>query len=103
MEPTTAPSVFRIDVERGKHIRHIYIDYEPAAGTQFRHLVSYRKIRAWIMQEYGLTVTDNHIAKIKRQHGLSMERSRLDATKPVNVPPEKEAAIVAALRYFGLL
>ena len=55
------------------------------------------------MQEYGLTVTDNHIAQTKRQHGINMERSRLDSTKRVNVPPDKEAAIEAALRRFGII
>lgn len=90
-------------MERGKHVRHIYIDYEPAAGTRFRHLAGYREIRAWIMREYGLAVTDNHIAQTKRQHGIHMERSRLDSTKRVNVPPDKAAAIEAALRRFGII
>ena len=87
--------------------RYIYLDYEPwpdARSIPFRRPATYPEIRAWVLRERGLTVNDKHIAQVKRKHGILTQGSRRKPSpENMNVPPEKEAAIEAALKWFGLL
>ena len=87
--------------------RYIYLDYEPwpdARGIPFRRPATYPEIRAWVLREHGLTVNDKHIAQVKRKHGLLTQGSRRKPLpEAMNVSPEKETAIEAALRHFGVI
>jgi len=52
-----------------------------------------------VLREHGLTVNDKHIAEAKRKHDILTQGSqRKPLPKDLNIPPEKEAAIEAALR-----
>lgn len=87
--------------------RYIYLDYEPwpvVQGIPFHRPATYPEIRAWVLREYGLTVNAKHIAQVKRKHGILTQGSRhKPSSGDTNVPPEKEAAIEAALRCFGMI
>jgi len=87
--------------------RYIYLDYEPwpdARSIPFRRPATYPEIRAWVLREYGLTVNDKHVAQVKRKHGILTQGSqRNPLPESVNIPLEKETAIEAALRHFGVI
>lgn len=87
--------------------RYIYLDYEPwpnALSIPFRRPATYPEIKAWVLRECGLTVNDKHIAQIKRKHGILTQGNQHEPLQTsTDVPPEKEAAIEAALRHFGML
>ncbi|MDO4483880.1 MAG: 23S rRNA (uracil(1939)-C(5))-methyltransferase RlmD [Clostridia bacterium] len=68
---------------------------------------TYEEIKAYVKQHSGLNVSALYIAQVKRKHGI-IERECYNKPKKDNgktpvCPPEKEAAIEAALRYFGLI
>ncbi|MBQ9031919.1 MAG: RNA methyltransferase [Parasporobacterium sp.] len=67
---------------------------------------SYREIKEWIMDQYGVSVSSLYVAKVKRKHGL-IERENYNKGEeghriPV-CPPEKEKLIEEALRHFRML
>jgi len=87
---------------------YIYLDYEPwpgAQGIRYRKPATYLEISEWVSRKYGLTVTGHHITQIKRKHDIVIRRSQSEPTqqRDTGVPPEKEAAIEAALRHFGMI
>ena len=88
-------------IEPGK--RYVYVDYEPPEDARFRRPATYKEIRAWIMQEYGMKAIPRYIAQVKRKYGiLKDERLSKDAECP-KVPVDVEAAIEDALRYFRMI
>lgn len=81
---------------------HVYTDDKafPASAT-------YAEIKAWIQKEYGLKVSSLYVAQIKQKHGI-MEREcynkpKSENTKVPQCPPEKVAAIEAALKHFRMI
>lgn len=84
---------------------YIYLDYEPSpdGSIQYKYKAKYPEIREWISQEYGLAVLDWQIAQVKRNHGLRTKSRYSTAPKDRVVQPDKESAIEAALRCFGII
>ena len=71
-----------------------------------RRHASYREIRAWILQEHSLGVSPYQVAYVKRKNGIVAPKRRNAPPEPAkaqSVPPEKEAAIEAALKHFGMI
>ena len=60
-----------------------------------------------LLEQTGLKVSSLYIAQIKQKYGI-IERENYNKPKSENArqpkcPPEKEAAITEALRYFGMI
>ena len=77
------------------------MDNLPASAT-------YTEIKQWISDNYdGLKVSSLYIAQVKQKHGI-IEREcynkpkSQDAKQP-QCPPEKAAAIDAALKHFKMI
>lgn len=87
--------------------RHVYLDYEPSPDTKIPHNPTYPEIKAWVMENHGLKVSSLYISQVKRKHGLpvgeSYNKPKTEGAKVPQCPPEKEAAIEAALRHYGLI
>ena len=87
--------------------KYVYVDYEPPEDMPVRRHASYREIRAWILQEHSLGVSPYQVAYVKRKNGVAASKRRNvpppEPAKAQSVPPEKEAAIEAALRHFGTI
>lgn len=87
--------------------RHVYLDYEPSPDTKIPHNPTYPEIKAWVMENHGLKVSSLYISQVKRKHGLPVSESynkpKSEGAKVPQCPPEKEAAIEAALRHYGLI
>ena len=65
------------------------------------------QIKGRVLEKTGLKVSSLYIAQVKQKHGI-IERENYNKPKPENArqlqcPPEKEAAITEALKYFGMI
>ena len=68
--------------------------------------VSYDKIKERVKKKSGLNVSTLNIAQVKRKYGI-IEREnynfpKSENSKQPNCTPQKEKAILEALRYFGM-
>lgn len=68
---------------------------------------TYEEIREYVLEHTGLKVSHLYIAQVKQKYGI-IERENYnkpkseDARQP-KCPPEKEAAITEALKFFGMI
>ncbi|MDM8238394.1 23S rRNA (uracil(1939)-C(5))-methyltransferase RlmD [Pseudoflavonifractor phocaeensis] len=86
---------------------HVYLDYEPSAEIDLPGGATYSEIKQWIQAEYDLKVSSLYVAQVKQKHGI-VERECYNKPKSENAkqpkcPPEKEAAIEAALKHFKMI
>ena len=69
--------------------------------------VIYDEIKAYVLEHTGLKVSSLHISQVKRKCGLEAGQdyhlSKKEDAKAPQCPPEKEAAITEALKYFGMI
>lgn len=67
---------------------------------------TYAEIKDYVEKKYGLKVSSLNIAQIKNKVGIK-ERKNYNTgegkSRIPNCPPEKEAAIMDAFRYFNLI
>ena len=93
--------------ELEKSREHVYLDYEPSAEIDLPGGATYSEIKQWIQAEYDLKVSSLYVAQVKQKHGI-VERECYNKPKSENAkqpkcPPEKEAAIEAALKHFKMI
>lgn len=67
----------------------------------------YQKIKAYVMEKYGVNVHTAHIAQVKRMCGLDMSenynKSKKENPEVKQCSQEKVEYIKDALRHFGLI
>ena len=73
----------------------------------FQNDATYEQIKAYVLEKHGLKVSSLYISQVKRKCGI-IERENYNKPKAENsrqpkCPPEKEAAILDALRHFGMM
>ena len=73
----------------------------------FQKGATYEQIKAYVLKHTGLKVSSLYVAQIKQKHGI-MEREcynkpKSENTKVPQCPPEKVAAIEAALKHFRMI
>lgn len=65
------------------------------------------EVKAYVLEYTGLKVSSLYISQVKRKCGLEAgqdyQLSKKEDAKAPQCPPEKEAAIMEALRHFGML
>lgn len=68
---------------------------------------TYDEIKAYVLEKYGLKVSSLYISQVKRKCGLDVGQNynlpKKEDAKVPKCPPEKEAAIVEALKYFQMI
>lgn len=105
--PIRVPTPFTIGREFLNSRKHVFLDYEPSPDVTPYHPATYREIRVWVLQEYGLKVSSRYVTQVKRKHGIitqgGQSRPLPEGVEPPQVPPEMETAIEAALRHFRML
>ena len=73
----------------------------------FQKGATYEQIKAYVLEKHGLKVSSLYISQVKRKCGLDVgpnyNLSKKEDAKVPQCPPEKEAAIMEALRYFGMI
>ena len=69
--------------------------------------VTAAEIKAYVLQKHGLKVSSLYISRVKRKCGLDVGQnynlSKKEDVKVPQCPPEKEAAIMDALKYFQMI
>ena len=75
--------------------------------TEAEAKATYDEIQEYVKQQTGLHVTHLNIAQMKRKHGI-IERvnynlPKSENSRQPNCPPDKEKAIVAALKHFKMI
>ena len=75
--------------------------------TSAESKATYEEIKAYVLEHNGLKVSHLYIAQVKQKHGI-IERENYNKPKSENAkqpqcPPEKERAIMEALKHFGMI
>ena len=104
---THIETVVLLGRELEKSSEHVYLDYEPSKEIDLPGGATYSEIKQWIQAKYGLKVSSLYVAQVKQKHGI-VERECYNKPKSENAkqpkcPPEKEAAIEAALKHFKMI
>ena len=75
--------------------------------TSFRGKATYEQIKDYVLQRTGMKVSSLYISQVKRKCGLevgdSYNKPKSEEAKRPQCPPEKEAAIMDALKHFGII
>ena len=73
----------------------------------FQKGATYEQIKAYVLEKFELKVSSLYISQIKRKCGLDVGHnynlSKKENAKVPKCPPEKEAAIMDALKYFQMI
>ena len=68
---------------------------------------TYDEIKAYVLEKYDLKASSLYISQVKRKCGLEVGQnynlSKKEDAKVPQCPPEKEAAIMEALKYFQMI
>lgn len=89
--------------------QHIEIDLsmDELDLTAAESKATYDEIKAYVLEKHGLKVSSLYISQVKRKCGLDVGQnynlSKKEDAKVPQCPPEKEAAIMEALKYFQML
>ena len=75
--------------------------------TSAESKATYDEIKAYVLEKHGLKVSSLYISQVKRKCGLDVGQnynlSKKEDAKVPQCPPEKEAAIMEALKYFQMI
>ena len=73
----------------------------------FQKGATYEQIKAYVLEHSELKVSSLYISQVKRKCGLDVGQnynlSKKENAKVPKCPPEKEAAIMDALKHFGMI
>ena len=88
-------------------VRISVLDDAAAPVTAAESKATYEEIKAYVLEHTGLKVSHLYIAQVKQKYGI-IERENYNKPKSENAkqpkcPPEKEAAITEALKFFGMI
>ena len=68
---------------------------------------TYDEIKAYVLEKHGLKVSSLYISQVKQKCGLDVGQnynlSKKENAKVPQCPPEKEAAIMEALKHFQMI
>lgn len=68
---------------------------------------TYEEIKSYVLNKYGLKVSTLNISQVKRKCGLDVgeayNKPKSKDAKPPNCPPEKEKAVIDALKHFNMI
>lgn len=89
-----------------KHI-NVELEMDEVDLTAAESKAAYEEIKEYVLKQSGLKVSNLYIAQVKQKCGI-IERVNYNLPKSENsrqpkCPPEKEKAIMAALKYFRMI
>ena len=89
--------------------RKVKVDFslEDMDFSEFKGKATYEQIKAYVLEQTGLKVSNLYIAQIKKKCGLDVgENFNLPKSENAKQPkctPEKEEAIMQAFKHFGII
>ena len=99
-----------VTLSKGKvDSENIYVDFslEDFDMSSFIGDPTYPQIKDYVLEHTGLKVSSLYIAQIKKKCGLEVgecyNKPKSENSRTYICPPEKEAAIMDAFRYFGMI
>ena len=99
-----------VTLSKGKvDSENIYVDFslEEFDMSSFVEDPTYPQIKEYVLEHTGLKVSSLYIAQIKKKCGLEVgecyNKPKSENGRTYICPPEKEAAIMDAFRYFGMI
>lgn len=88
---------------------HVVIEVRPEElelGSLKTH-GTYEEIKSYVLKKHGLKVSTLNISQVKRKCGLDVgeayNKPKSQNSKVPNCPPEKEKAIIDALKHFNMM
>lgn len=86
---------------------HIDMDLTTLPPTKAESAATYDEIREYVLKNYGFKVSHLNVAQVKRKCGIiereNYNKPKSEDSKQPQCPPEKEAAIMDALKHFGMI
>ena len=75
--------------------------------TSAESKATYEEIKAYVLEHTGLKVSHLYIAQVKQKYGIiereNYNKPKFEDVRQPQCPPEKEVAIMEALRHFGMI
>ena len=109
LNENTVESIVLLSKLKSNKLKHINVELEmdELDLTAAESKVTYEVIKDYVLKQSGLKVSNLYIAQIKQKCGI-IERTNYNLPKSENsrqpqCPAEKEQAIVAALKHFGIV
>ena len=104
---STVETVVLLSKLKVDHHIEIELKMDELDLTAAESKATYDEIKAYVLNKYGLKVSQLYIAQIKRKCGI-IERKNYNVSKKEDAkvpqcPPEKEAAIMDALKHFQMI
>lgn len=89
------------------HHIEVELEMDELDLTAAESKATYEEIKDYVLNQSGLKVSNLYIAQVKKKCGI-IERENYNLPKSENsrqpkCPPEKEAAIMEALKYFRMI
>ena len=94
-------------LHKAKHYVNVTLDMDELDATSAESKATYEEIKDYVLEKYGLQVTNLYIAQVKRKCSI-IEREnynkskKQDAKQPL-CPEDKEMAIMDTLVHFGMV
>ena len=92
------------------HSRHhieVELHMDEMDVTAAESKATYEEIKAYVLEHSGLNVSNLYIAQVKQKYGIiereCYNKPKSDNSRQPKCPPEKEAAIAEALKYFKMI
>ena len=104
---TLCETVVLLSQQKPKDQIVVDLDLSELDLTSAEAKATYKEIQDYVLKKYGLKVSNLYVSQIKRKCGLEMGQnynlSKSDNARVPVCPPEKEAAIMDALRHFKMI
>ena len=85
---------------------YVELDLDELDATSAETKATYQEIKEYVLKHRGLNVSNLYISQVKRKLGLEVGESYNEPkslhTKTPVCPPNKESAIIDALKHFNM-
>lgn len=100
-------TVVQLSQQKPDDVIRVGLDLDELDITAAESKATYQEIKAYVKEQTGLSVSSLYIAQVKQKYGI-IERENYNLSKSEDArqpqcPPEKEKAIVEALRHFKMI
>ena len=100
-------TVVLLSRKKPNDVIHVDLALDELDITAAEAKATYEEIKAYVLEQSGLKVSSLYISQVKRKCGLEVGESynqpKSDNPRVPQCPPEKDEAIMAALRHFEMI
>lgn len=104
---THVETVVCLSQQKPDDVIRIGLDLDELEVTPAESKATYGEIKAYVREKFGLKVSSLYISQVKRKCGLEVGENynlaKSENAKQPQCPPEKENAIIEALRHFQMI